>query len=69
MGDPRDRWVKEHEEGGDYANFGGFEHDIRQYDPALECVYDRLNIHQQVMLFGWVMDLLAEAAGDDEVTK
>lgn len=68
--DPIARWTRQHEETqGHYAGFAGFEFDLRKRNEALAELYDHMDIQCQVGLFGFVVDLLSEAANETEIMK
>ena len=55
------RWWRENKvEHGPYGAFAGFERDLRKWCDSLELAYDDMDIYQQIQLFAFVTELLAE---------
>jgi len=56
-----ERWISNYqEEHGHYAALAGFEAEIRNYHDGLSEAYSRLDIGEQIALFGFVCRLLGE---------
>ena len=59
MGNIINKWIKLNEdEHGHYAAFVGFEEEINNYSELLGTAYDKLDISEQIELFGFIVDLL-----------
>ena len=62
MTDPRDRWQAKHEaEQGAYAQFVGFEEELKAHDDRLAMEYIEMDIYTQIELYDFVTNLLEEA--------
>ncbi len=52
------RWIDENPEQGHYAAFAGFEQAIRAHSDLMAEAYDKLDVYEQIELFGFVAKLL-----------
>jgi hypothetical protein len=59
-----DRWKNQGAEAGQYSCFAGFEQDVRRIK-VLSDFYDKLPVYEQLMLFGFVIDLLVEESENE----
>jgi hypothetical protein len=61
------QWIEAHTaEHGAYAVLAGFEAALRAHNEVLDTWYGEADIDEQLALFGWVTDLLAEQAATEE---